>query len=414
MNAFLFLVVALARAFRLTPVPRNMWRVDSMKSLAPKFQHFYNASDVFVRGDVVSRHEETASPKKKKKAVRKKLVNKGPTAAPPVALKSHSALQREAEKLRKLEGEKWKVIPETAGKYSVSDQGRVRNNESMKINVGSKDSGDYLRATLYVDGAKVVRKVHHLVMQAFGTWPGPKDKVPDHKNKNWRDNRIANLRWLTRPENSKNIRTDGARPRGKDTLKTLAKAPAYHAAAKADMEWREIPGATGYEVSDRGYVRRKGQATPHRGSVIGGYRRVQIKMSGKMKKRFIYQLVWRAFKGDWDHKTHLVDHKNGDHDDDRLQNLRLITRRENDQERARPNSNNTSGVRGVWRDKNSKKETWVAEIVHDNKKRYIGRYPSLRKAKWARYRETVRLWGKANRADYKIPEGELDSGSDNE
>ena len=52
-------------------------------------------------------------------------------------------------------------------------QGRVRNNESKRVLAGSADDGDYMRANLSVNGTATKRRVHHLVLQAFGTSDHP-------------------------------------------------------------------------------------------------------------------------------------------------------------------------------------------------------------------------------------------------
>lgn len=67
-----------------------------------------------------------------------------------------------------------------------------------------KTNGGYYRITL---GGKKHRKgkyVHVLVMEHFGPpRPGPEYEI-DHINRNRLDNRLENLRWVTRRENTYN------------------------------------------------------------------------------------------------------------------------------------------------------------------------------------------------------------------
>jgi len=67
-----------------------------------------------------------------------------------------------------------------------------------------KTNGGYYRITI---GGRKNRKgkyVHVLVMENFGPpKPGPKYEI-DHINRNRLDNRLENLRWVTRTENSHN------------------------------------------------------------------------------------------------------------------------------------------------------------------------------------------------------------------
>ena len=55
---------------------------------------------------------------------------------------------------------------------------------------------------------RCLKKVHQLVMEYFGPpKPGPEYEI-DHINRNKLDNRLENLRWVTRQENSYNRTTN--------------------------------------------------------------------------------------------------------------------------------------------------------------------------------------------------------------
>lgn len=74
-----------------------------------------------------------------------------------------------------------------------------------------------------------------------------------------------------------------------------------------------------------------------------------------------------------------IDHVRGDKttNDNRKYNLRIVTHAENQMNRKKQ-SNNTSGVVGVWYDKNKNK--WVAEIQAYGKKYCLGRYQTVDEA----------------------------------
>lgn len=100
--------------------------------------------------------------------------------------------------------------------------------------------------------------------------------------------------------------------------------------------WREVPGYEGiYEVSDRGRVRTL--VTRVRGYKAGaelkqtpsadGYLTVTLILDGQNRKEYAHRLVMLAFvgaPGDLD-----VNHKNGVKDDNRVENLEYMTRRDN-------------------------------------------------------------------------------------
>lgn len=84
-----------------------------------------------------------------------------------------------------------------------------------------------------------------------------------------------------------------------------------------------------------------------------------------------------------------VDHINRNRADNRKQNLRYCTRTENSQNRAR-RSTNTSGVIGVYYDKHRHK--WAANIVHNKKRIFIGRFDSKQDAIKARLVKEMELF----------------------
>lgn len=69
---------------------------------------------------------------------------------------------------------------------------------------------------------------------------------------------------------------------------------------------------------------------------------------------FVHRVVWLAFHGDVPEGLFL-DHINGDRQDNRIVNLRVVTKQENAMNRKRANCNSKSGVRGVYFHKRSKR-----------------------------------------------------------
>jgi len=74
----------------------------------------------------------------------------------------------------------------------------------------------------------------------------------------------------------------------------------------------------------------------------------------------------------------VIDHINGDRSDNRIENLRVCTRAENNQN-TRLRANNTSGTKGVWWDKHSK--SWRVSIFKNKQKHDLGRFSSLEEAR---------------------------------
>ena len=88
----------------------------------------------------------------------------------------------------------------------------------------------------------------------------------------------------------------------------------------------------------------------------------------------LHRIVWMMQHGEM---PSLIDHIDGNRQNNRIENLRLANRFENSQNK-RINKNNTSGVKGVfWHKKASK---WKAEISCKNKIYGLGLYDDLKEA----------------------------------
>ena len=104
-----------------------------------------------------------------------------------------------------------------------------------------------------------------------------------------------------------------------------------------------------------------------------GYRRVQL----EYKRYRIHHLVWLYHYG---YLPKMLDHINRNRDDNRLENLREVNSKQNNQNRA-AHKGNSSGYKGVsFRKANNK---YFASIKVDGKSRYIGYFNTAEEAKEA-------------------------------
>jgi hypothetical protein len=105
----------------------------------------------------------------------------------------------------------WKDIPEYEGFYQVSNIGNVRSfyrTRGMGVrNLSkSKTKKGYLTVSLSLDKIIKTKKVHRLVALAF---LGESDLTVNHKNGIKDDNRLKNLEYCTRAENTKHGHISG-------------------------------------------------------------------------------------------------------------------------------------------------------------------------------------------------------------
>lgn len=102
--------------------------------------------------------------------------------------------------------ERWKDIPKYDGVYQISTMGRIKvtRNGKERITIGVLDkSTGYLRFSLCQYGNVKKLYVHRLVAESFINNTENKPEI-DHINTIRHDNRVENLRWVTRKENRNN------------------------------------------------------------------------------------------------------------------------------------------------------------------------------------------------------------------
>ena len=106
-----------------------------------------------------------------------------------------------------------------------------------------------------------------------------------------------------------------------------------------------------------------------------------------------HRLAWLYHFGEW--PTDQIDHINRNRSDNRIENLREVTNKQNHQNKSK-RSDNTSGHTGVYWHK--QKSKWRARIKHNQKLIHLGLFATIEEAVAARKAGELRYWG-ANRAD---------------
>jgi hypothetical protein len=104
-----------------------------------------------------------------------------------------------------------------------------------------------------------------------------------------------------------------------------------------------------------------------------GYRSVIIKGRDFLAHRIIYYLHYGVWPGDFQ-----VDHIDGDKLNNKPENLRLVTNKQNNRSYKKARKGVTSKYRGVYWDKSINK--YRATIYHNNKVIYLGLYTCEKEA----------------------------------
>ncbi len=127
-------------------------------------------------------------------------------------------------------------------------------------------------------------------------------------------------------------------------------------------------------LAEHAYVTRKRWLGKPAGTLRGGY--LCLNNSGKAYK--VHRIIWLMVHGDW--PVGDIDHINGIKDDNRLCNLRDVSRAENMRNKSRGKTNET-GVTGVQRRRGT---SYRAFIQVNRKMLYLYNGPSFNDAVEAR------------------------------
>jgi hypothetical protein len=138
-----------------------------------------------------------------------------------------------------------------------------------------------------------------------------------------------------------------------------------------DFTIDELRSAIGYDPDTGVFTRKAAYGRAKAGAVLGTKMRTgYLSVCFKGQSFKAHRLAWFYVHGVMPSSP--IDHVNGDRTDNRIENLRCGGFATNNQNRLKPQRNNTSGFLGVGWSKTSKK--WKAQITVDNQTKHLGHY----------------------------------------
>ena len=194
--------------------------------------------------------------------------------------------------------------------YTISENGEVYNENTKKFLKGTIKRNEYCTVQLTVNGKVNSVMVHRLVAMAYIDNPLGLPIV-HHKDGNKFNNNVNNLEWVSYKENSLEKF---------DTNLNLKKEISLD-----NHEWKPVLGKEQlYKISDNGLISNIKTGKLLKGTIRNGY--VRYNLQGKLYSA--HRLVYETFIGEIP-DGYIIDHIDGDRQNNSLENLRCITQSEN-------------------------------------------------------------------------------------
>ena len=129
----------------------------------------------------------------------------------------------------------------------------------------------------------------------------------------------------------------------------------------------DVKKVVSYDKNTGKFIRLTGKYAGRLGGYTNPYKGyVYLRINGK--KYMAHRVAWLYEYGTWPIGD--IDHINQIKDDNRIENLREVSKSEN-QHNVKMNKHNTSGATGVYFSKAGK---WIAQVVHLGKAIYLGSF----------------------------------------
>lgn len=206
--------------------------------------------------------------------------------------------------------------------YIIFSDGQIYSNKTNKYLAGNINNTGYKMVTLSHNKKKKAYPIHRLIALTFLDNPNNLPVV-NHKDGNKLNNNISNLEWVSYSENKvhsdnvlKNI--NGAGKRNKIIIDV-----------KNSSNWKQFEN-TNYYVSKEGEIYNiKTSILLKQTTTTSGYKRVSLRINGKSYNYQSHILVAKTWINNNYNKELIINHKDGNKQNNNINNLEIINKEEN-------------------------------------------------------------------------------------
>ena len=205
--------------------------------------------------------------------------------------------------------------------YEIYEDGKCFSYLSNKF-LKPQMSNKYPTYNLTINGKKKKTYIHRMVAETFLPLNSEKNIV-NHKDGNTKNFHVNNLEWVTAQENSLHACANGLTPRGNQTINRFVEN-------LENEEWREIKNYPLYLVSNFGRIMNiKTKRLLKFAVKPAGYLQVHLWKDGKGKTFDVHQLVYKSFYPNDNTAGYVINHIDGNKNNNFINNLEKVTYQEN-------------------------------------------------------------------------------------
>lgn len=208
------------------------------------------------------------------------------------------------------------IINNQETNYAINEEGQCYNLKTQKFLLGTVKNTGYKMVLLTLPDGKRSFSIHRLVAEAF--LPNTENKpYVNHKDGNKLNNHVSNLEWVTSSENHYHAIQNG--------LCSLRGSQEKYLQDFDNEEWKQFKD-TDYYVSNLGRLKNIKTNNILKGSIQqNGYVKCSLRINNQTKNYLLHNLVFFSFYPQNLQKNFVINHKDGNKQNNCLQNLEYIS-----------------------------------------------------------------------------------------